>query len=355
MKPVVFLRHALCTLLMLPICHPCSRNMDDMENDGHSYKGEHIRCAIALGSSLQESLKYGLNYEILQDFAEAEGCDIEIVMINDSTDYADSLRKGVFDIVALRTGRDSLDFEGIDFSWSYDGVHALAVAEDRYTALGEINMRLFEIVSSGKYDEMEKMFKVGYDPFKRAESGITSKHLSPYDAIIKRYAKELGWDWRMLAALIYKESKFTINNVSLRGAVGLMQVRPSTAAAYGIQNLLDPEQNIKAGTANIKAIQDKYFASEEFTIDEKEKFTLAAYNAGVGRIADCRRLAASMGKSSYVWDEVKSVIPYMSDTELLDTTDVIQYGHFSGVETIAYIDDVKNVYDAFCTICPTSR
>lgn len=340
---------------MLAVCRPCNRSMGDMDEDGHSYKGEHIRCAIALGSSLQESLKYGLNYEILQDFAESEGCEIEIVMINDSTDYADSLRKGVFDIVALRTGRDSLDFEGVDFSWSYDGVHAMAVAEDRYEALGEINRRLFYIVSSGIYEDMEKMFKVGYNPFTRAESGITSKHLSPYDAIIKKYAKELGWDWRMLAALIYKESKFTINNVSFRGAVGLMQVRPSTAACYGIYNLLDPEQNIKAGTTNIKKIQNNYFSSEEFSVEEKEKFTLAAYNAGVGRITDCRRLASSMGKNIYVWDDVKSVIPMMSDTELLDTTDVIQYGQFSGVETIAYIDDVKSIYDAFCTICPSSK
>ena len=155
----------------------------------------------------------------------------------------------------------------------------------------------------------------------------------------------------MLAALIYQESKFTINNVSPRGAVGLMQVKPSTASSYGIDNLLDPEENIKAGTENIRKIQDKYFG-EGFTPEDRECFTLAAYNAGVGRISDCRRLAEHLGRNSCSWEDVRETIPQMRDDELLDTTDVVSHGHFNGSATMAYVDSVKELYEAFCTICP---
>jgi len=288
-----------------------------------------------MGKGLRESLKYGLNYEILMDFAEAEGCNIEIVAINDTTNYADSLREGIFDIVATRIGRDSLDFSDIGFSWSYDGRHAMAVSDGNTYALQEINRHLNYLVTTGKFGELEKTFLVGYDPYALVESGTRVKRLSPYDAAIKQYAKQLGWDWRMLAALIYKESKFTINNVSPRGAIGLMQVLPSTASVYGIDNLLDPEENIKAGTAYLKAIQDKYFC-EGFTVEEQEKFTLAAYNGGVGRITECRRRAADAGKDNHVWENIEV---YLTDFR----------------EIVAYVDSVKGIYDTFCTICPYSK
>jgi len=349
------LRIGILCCALVAIWRPCNRRLTFIqENEQIGFKGDTITCAIALGKNLQESLKYGLHYQLLQDFAETEGCEINIITITDSTDYADSLRKGVYDIVALRTGRDSLDFEGIDFSWSYDGAHALAVAESRPAGLKEVNWRLQYLVNTGQFNDMEEMFRVGYNPFKIAENGGTRKRLSPYDASIKKYAKMLGWDWRMLAALIYKESKFTINNVSHRGAVGLMQVRPSTATRYGVTDLLNPEQNIMAGTTNIKIIQDNYFA-DGFDLEEKEKFTLAAYNAGVGRIADCRRLAAEMGKDNHVWSNIVSVIPYMHDEEYLDSTEVVQYGYFNGAETIAYVESVKEIYDTFCAICPYSK
>ena len=75
--------------------------------------------------------------------------------------------------------------------------------------------------------------------YKRAAKGVTSDRVSPYDELIKKYAKELGWDWRMLAAVVYQESKFSINSVSHRGAVGLMQVMPQTGLYYGVEDLTD--------------------------------------------------------------------------------------------------------------------
>jgi len=342
------LRFALCFLLILTSWHPNNSRSGRRESTFHE---KDLKCAISLGSNLKESRKYGLHYDMLQNFADDSFCNISFSEITDTTDYVDSLKQGVYDIVAIRIGRDSLDLDGLLASWSYDDSHAFLMAGNRHDEMRDMNRWLACLKANGDLEDMVKMFGTGYNLRKKAAEGVIVKRVSPYDSIIKKYARELGWDWRMLAALIYQESKFTINNVSPRGAIGLMQVKPSTAARYGIDNLLDPEENIKAGTIYIKKIQDKYFG-QGFTLEDKECFTLAAYNAGVGRISDCRKLTEHLGKNSYSWDEVRATMPQMRDDELLDTTDVVSHGHFNGAETMAYVDSVKELYEAYCTICP---
>ena len=133
-----------------------------------------------------------------------------------------------------------------------------------------------------KMNEMLDSFETGIP--------VMFENFGQYDDLLKQYSKELGWDWRMLAAVVYQESKFSINSTSHRGATGLMQVMPSTAEYYGIDDLLDPEKNLKAGTRHLKRLQ-KMFEKSGMDQTEQIKFTLAAYNAGEGRIADCRRFA----------------------------------------------------------------
>lgn len=82
------------------------------------------------------------------------------------------------------------------------------------------------------------------------------------------------------------------------------------------------------------------------------KFTLAAYNAGEGRIADCRNFAAAMGHDNNSWDEIQKLIPLMREDSILAEPSV-KLGKFQGHETIAYIDSILSLYDAICTICPS--
>ena len=167
----------------------------------------------------------------------------------------------------------------------------------------------------------------------------------------KEYAKELGWDWRMLAAVIYQESKFSINSRSHRGAQGLMQVMPSTGRYYEVENLLDPEENIFAGTSHIRRLQNM-FKKDGLEGEELIKFTLAAYNAGEGRIMDCRNLAASREYDNMVWDETVKVIPLMREDSILEDS-AVKLGKFQGHETIAYVEQIFSHYNAFCEICPS--
>jgi membrane-bound lytic murein transglycosylase F len=156
----------------------------------------------------------------------------------------------------------------------------------------------------------------------------------------------------MVAAVVYQESKFSISSTSSRGAQGLMQVMPQTGARYGVDNLLDPEQNIHAGTSHLCRLQ-KMFCKYDLSHEELVKFTLAAYNAGEGRIIDCRNLAAAKGMDNTRWEEIVKVIPLMREDSILEEESV-KLGKFQGHETIAYIDNVMSHYDAICQICPTS-
>ena len=81
------------------------------------------------------------------------------------------------------------------------------------------------------------------------------------------------------------------------------------------------------------------------------KFTLAAYNAGEGRIADCRNFASAKGYDNNSWDEIQKIIPLMREESILDEPSV-KLGKFQGHETIAYIDSIMSHYEAICAICP---
>ncbi len=174
----------------------------------------------------------------------------------------------------------------------------------------------------------------------------TRSTISPYDDMIKYYSRELGWDWRLLAAVIKKESRFCIGAYSSRGAMGLMQVLPSTAAVFGVTDCYSPAENVKAGTAFLNEIQTNY---RNMGLDSANvvKFTLAAYNAGQSRIRDCILFAREHGADSAVWDSVARVIPLMSLPEYYEQADFLRHGSFSGKETLTYVRDILKSYDEY--------
>lgn len=128
-----------------------------------------------------------------------------------------------------------------------------------------------------------------------------------------------------------------------------MQMLPSTARRFDVDDLLDPEESIKAGVAFLLRLQ-RMFTEQAATADELCKFTLAAYNAGEGRLRDCISYARSKGKDASTWEELVSIIPEMRD-EANVQTDTVKLGVFQGDETMAYIDSVMSIYNAFCAIC----
>jgi soluble lytic murein transglycosylase-like protein len=104
-----------------------------------------------------------------------------------------------------------------------------------------------------------------------------SRRNTTYDSIITEHATSHGIRTDLVRAVIQAESAFNPMARSVKGAMGLMQLMPATAIAYGVTNAYDPVQNIRAGVAYLRSLLERYSQNEELA--------LAAYNAGPTAVA----------------------------------------------------------------------
>lgn len=163
--------------------------------------------------------------------------------------------------------------------------------------------------------------------------------ISHYDALFKKYASEIDWDWRLLASLAYTESNFDTTAVSWAGAKGLMQLMPSTARAMGVPpgKEQNPEESVKAATKYIAATAKSF---DHLPEEERINFVLASYNSGIGHVLDAMALAEKYGKNKNVWrDNVETFILLKSEEEYF-TDPVCKNGYFRGRETYNFVRDI---------------
>lgn len=307
----------------------------------NAFAGKDIICTIDLGNDMysSEGLVTGFNYELLGRFASDNRCSIRIMTGVVGEDCLDSLSAGKIDILAIPAEKAG-DRSDLHISRTVDGNTVWAVKGGSDEEIRQINSWLSYYTATKDFSILRNTFHTSYDPHKRAGKGIISNRISPYDGLIRSHAAQLGWDWRMLAAVIYQESKFSISSSSHRGAQGLMQVMTHTGAYYNVSDLTDPKQNIKAGCSHLKRLQN-LLKGDNLDHEELIKFTLAAYNAGEGKIAECRSFAKEHGADADRWEEFVRIIPMMREE-----------GLFKGYETIAYVENVMSLYDSICKVCP---
>ena len=199
-----------------------------------------------------------------------------------------------------------------------------------------INNRYFEMTK-----RKEHIINEGYDFVKEGK-------ISEYDDLIKKYAAKLNWDWRLLIAQIYKESKFDPDAKSWRGAVGLMQIMPRTAKSYGLQSnqLNDPEKNIMAGTKHIRMLE-KHWKTQLADSLEIIKFTLGSYNVGQGHVEDAIRLTEKYQLDPTKWDDnVAKMLLNKSIPKYYKDPDVI-YGYCRGREPVNYVSSILDNYNLY--------
>lgn len=336
-------------ICMTPLCEK-GRILSGASNS-YTFEGEELVCAIDLGDDMYgaQGLKTGFSYELLEKFAKDNKCNVNVVISRPEENYIDSLHNGSIDILITNHENSSIDEE--TNVRELDRHSVWAVENSNVQKSRTLDIWMSHIKGSAEYKDLYEKFYRSFNPGRLADRGVRVKNVSPYDDLFKKYAAELGWDWRMLAAVVYQESKYSINSVSFRGATGLMQVMPRTGEYYGVTNLLDPEQNLQAGTKHLKRLQ-RMFSKSGMDSTELIKFTLAAYNAGEGRIADCRNFAASRNVDNNNWDAVVNLIPDMREDSILQEESV-KLGKFHGYETIAYVDSVLAIYDSICIIHPS--
>lgn len=133
----------------------------------------------------------------------------------------------------------------------------------------------------------------------------TREELVPYEFIFREMAPEIGWEWYMLAAVAYHESRFNPTITSPSGAKGIMQLMSRTGRRFGLNDstFYVPYDNIQAGTRYIHFLQDKfYFIHNQ---EEKMKFVIASYNTGPGNVFEARRQAKENELNAYRWADVE--------------------------------------------------
>lgn len=177
-------------------------------------------------------------------------------------------------------------------------------------------------------------------------SSISGDKISPYDDLAKAAAEKLGWDWELIVAQMYRESRFDPTAKSWAGAYGLMQLIPETGKRFGAFNLYNPKENMEAATGFMQHL-DSLWAKTIKEKDERIKFVLASYNVGIGHVQDARDLAIKFDHDPLKWDDnvekylrLKSKKQYFNDP-------VVKSGYCRGDEPVEYVEQILNYYDLY--------
>lgn len=263
-----------------------------------------LRCMVPAGIHKELVLKYAEDQSLIMEVAQGQAC-------------LDSLKAGVIDLAVVP---DTLTIPDGAVSSKHFLQNTVWVVRDNETeALRRINHWMTEISSTRLYRKIEKGKLDRLDMISR------------YDSLIKKHAAAIGWDWRLIAAVIYNESQFHNEASSHKGAQGLMQILSSK---YTYEEVSDPDRNLEIGTRYLRRLQKMY---APLTANETEclKFTLAAYNVGEGRIQRCIHDADEKGLDTTRWSTVSTMLP-------------------KGHHTIKYVENVLDTYRDYSRIFPAN-
>jgi membrane-bound lytic murein transglycosylase F len=167
--------------------------------------------------------------------------------------------------------------------------------------------------------------------------------ISPYDKLVRKYADRYGFDWRLVTAQMYQESRFDPKAKSQVGARGLMQLMPRTAKAMGVKNSGDPALNIQGGIKYLDWLRDRF--DSKLPISDRLWFTLAAYNAGAGHVHDARRLARQLGFDADRWfDHTEKAMLLLAKKEYARKA---RFGYVNGLEPVNYVRDIRQRFEAY--------
>ncbi len=192
----------------------------------------------------------------------------------------------------------------------------------------------------------QKYFKAVKNQKERVESEFSSlsgSKISIYDELLKTESEKIGWDWRILAALMYQESRFNPDARSWAGAFGLMQLMPGTAERFGVDSSSSDSANIIAGVQYLKYL-NKFWLEKVIDEEERVKFILASYNAGPGHIRDAQKIASLMGMDDQIWDSnVADALKLKSHSKYY-SMDVVKHGYCRGDDAFNYVKNIMNYY-----------
>ena len=150
-------------------------------------------------------------------------------------------------------------------------------------------------------------------------------------ALFRKYGERYSFDYLMVAALGYQESRLDQNARSHVGAIGIMQLMPDTAKGLKVGDITKAEPNVHGGFKYLRQIYDRHLDTAGLDEQNRTLFAIAAYNCGSGRVANLRAEAATKGLDANVW---------FNNVELVAARRV-------GQETVVYVRNVYKYYIAY--------
>ena len=230
----------------------------------------------------------------------------------------DSLASGAADLMIV--SEDTHDIpDGIVFSRAFADGTVWAVRSSETEALHNINRWITELTASERFNRMQKRYLSG--------KPVNLTSISQYDNLLRANADSIGWDWRLLAAVVYHESRFHNEATSNKGARGLMQIR---SRRYTAEELSNPARNLNIGSRYLHRLESMFPAANPM---ESIKFALAAYNYGEGNLTRLIAKAEEQGLDATRWDKVATLLP-------------------EGHHTVAYVNNVLDTYQYYSRIYP---
>jgi membrane-bound lytic murein transglycosylase F len=284
---------------------------------------------------------------------ESEGIGVNIVAANEDMETEEiiaGVASGQYDL----TIADS-DMLEIELTWRDDIVglfpvsdsmpHGWMVRESSVELKAAMDAFLQQMYRGWYYNVTRKKYFGNASGVRRRATERVSRSgvISPYDDIVRRYADRYEFDWLMVTSQMFQESRFDPDAESFAGAVGLMQMLPSTARGFGFDSLTVPEHSIKAGTFYLRRLYG--MTDDAATPEDRLWFALASYNAGYGHVGDARRLTAELGGDPNVWfGGVEDVMPLLAKREYHSRT---RYGYCRCLEPVLYIRRIRDRREAY--------
>ena len=220
---------------------------------------------------------------------------------------------------------------------------AISVDGDE-TLLAEVNGFIDEI---SRDNTLRHLIDSHYGHNERLGTVDTATFITHTRTLLPHYyqwftdAAELtGIDWRLLAALAYRESRWNPNATSFTHVRGMMMLTEDTADRMGVENRLDARASIMAGARYLQLLKEQM----PLRISEQDRLwlALAAYNQGMGHLEDARILALRHGLNPDVWADVKRVMPLLSRPAYYTKT---KHGKARGGEAVIHVETVRLYYD----------
>ena len=294
-----------------------------------------VRASSSYRSSLdamnQHFREKGLEEIRIGDVVEQLEDDDLLEMVNSGMldwavvdDYKAKAWAGVFDKLTLRE----------DLVFRSGGEIGFAMRKGSPKLAGVLN----EFIKTHKQGSLETNILINryLRDFDWAANALAANDLQRFHHVVdifSRYGQQYGVDYLMVAAQGYQESRLDQNKVSKSGAIGIMQLLPSTAADpnVGIPDITTIEPNIHAGVKYLNFIRNRYYPELEADKFNQTLFALAAYNAGPAKVAKLREMAEEQGYNPNIW---------------FDNVEVIA-SKVIGAETVQYVANILKYYVAY--------